>query len=145
MNLRLLYSDLASSSVTEEIPFAIGGLGELTQLLLGDNALSGSMPSSLLNLSSLLVVELQDNQLFGPVPELPVSLTFCDVSSNADLCESFGAGNLCTSGLGLPTCVTDCVIMNAWLPAMFNGLGIECCSQTGIACVDDRIIEMYVL
>jgi hypothetical protein len=38
---------------------------------------------------------------------------------------------------------TDCEIMNAWLPLMFNATGTECCSQAGIKCVSDRITEMY--
>jgi hypothetical protein len=39
----------------------------------------------------------------------------------------------------------DCEFMNIWLPENFSGAGIECCSQPGIQCEDDRITRMYVL
>jgi hypothetical protein len=39
----------------------------------------------------------------------------------------------------------DCPVMNNWLPDMFSATGTECCSQTGITCVSDRITEMYFL
>jgi hypothetical protein len=38
---------------------------------------------------------------------------------------------------------TDCEKMNTWLPSKFSATGTECCSQTGITCVSDRITEMY--
>jgi hypothetical protein len=37
----------------------------------------------------------------------------------------------------------DCVIMNAWLPGLFNATRSECCAQAGITCVGSRITEMY--
>jgi hypothetical protein len=37
---------------------------------------------------------------------------------------------------------TDCEVMNTWLSKMFNATGTECCSQSGISCVDDRITVM---
>ena len=43
----------------------------LTKLLLNDNALTGSIPSSLARLAKLKELELQHNQLTGLVPELP--------------------------------------------------------------------------
>jgi hypothetical protein len=37
---------------------------------------------------------------------------------------------------------TDCGVMSTWLSVMFSATGTECCSQTGITCVNDRITEM---
>jgi hypothetical protein len=36
--------------------------------------------------------------------------------------------------LSVVQALTDCQIMHAWLPAMFDGSGSACCSQTGITC-----------
>jgi hypothetical protein len=71
---------------------------------------------------------------------MPISLTTsCNVTSNG---APFGMSNLYSARLEI--CVTDCVIMNAWLPAMFSGTGTTCCDETGVTCVDDRITELYV-
>jgi hypothetical protein len=37
---------------------------------------------------------------------------------------------------------SDCAVMNDWLPDMFSATGTECCSQSGITCVSDRITKM---
>jgi hypothetical protein len=39
---------------------------------------------------------------------------------------------------------SDCAVMNDWLPEMFSDLGTQCCFQTGITCVSNRITEMYI-
>jgi hypothetical protein len=114
---------------------------------LQSTGIAGEIPASLVNMTFLQKLNLQENLLEGQVPDMPASLTSCNVSSsdNTGLCETFGEDNLCTAGLELAACVTDCVIMNAWLPESFNGTGTVCCSQTGITCVNDRITEMYAL
>jgi hypothetical protein len=35
---------------------------------------------------------------------------------------------------GLVQGITDCQIMEDWLPAMFTGAGTACCDQDGITC-----------
>jgi hypothetical protein len=140
----LTHLKLSGNALNGSIPSSLGSLAALELLKIDNNQLTGIIPSSISNLTSLLALYLESNLLEGPVPILPASLTSCNISSsNTVLCETYGAGNLCTEGLS--TCVTDCVIMNAWLPAMFNGTGIECCSQAGLICVGDRVNEMYEL
>jgi hypothetical protein len=136
-----LIDNVDTNQLSGEIPSELGLLSSLLGLRLYDNQLSGEIPSSFRNLSILVEFKSYNNMLEGAGPEIPESLSTCDVFDNPGLCETFGLGNVCT--FGLATCVTDCVIMNAWLPAMFNGTGIECCSQAGIICVSDRITEMY--
>jgi hypothetical protein len=45
--------------------------------------------------------------------------------------------------------LSDCQIMEDWLPTMFTGAGTACCDQAGITCSGfssfGRIIRMYVL
>jgi hypothetical protein len=36
--------------------------------------------------------------------------------------------------LGIVQALTDCQIMNEWLPEMFDGTGSACCVQSGISC-----------
>jgi hypothetical protein len=48
------------------------------------------------------------------------------------------------SVIGVAQGLSDCQIMFDWLPDMYNGDGIACCSQPGITCQGDRITEMYV-
>jgi hypothetical protein len=36
--------------------------------------------------------------------------------------------------LGVVKGLTDCQIMEDWLPAMFDGAGTACCVQAGITC-----------
>jgi hypothetical protein len=45
--------------------------------------------------------------------------------------------------LGFVSAASDCEIMEKWLPDMFSATGTDCCYQTGITCVSDRITVMY--
>jgi hypothetical protein len=51
---------------------------------------------------------------------------------------------LMLSILGVVQALTDCQIMNEWLPEMFDGTGTACCEHSGISCTGGRLEQMYV-
>jgi hypothetical protein len=67
---------------------------------------------------------------------------------------SFGRGKtdwifllMMLSIVGVVQAISDCQIMNGWLPEMFDGSGDACCAQPGISCTGGswgRIDQMYV-
>ncbi|KAH9323246.1 hypothetical protein KI387_017885, partial [Taxus chinensis] len=72
---RVIILNLTNMVLTGTISADIASLTELTQLLLGNNSLSGSIPD-LSSLKNLTILQLQNNQLIGDVPtsleELPM-------------------------------------------------------------------------
>ena len=60
--------DLSVNSLSGRIPPEIGNLANLTHLDFGGNQLSGRIPSELGSLSALVWMSLSRNQLSGPIP-----------------------------------------------------------------------------
>ena len=54
--------------VEREIPFELGNLTNLQQLVLSDNMLNGTIPVELGNLTTLYVLSLWGNMLSGEIP-----------------------------------------------------------------------------
>ena len=76
---------LGGNQLTGSIPPELGNLTNLTELLLNANQLTGPIPSELGNLASLTVLNFNTNQLTGPIPsELGnlASLRGLDLSNN---------------------------------------------------------------
>jgi Leucine-rich repeat (LRR) protein len=156
--------DLSKNDLIGSIPSSLGDSSSLHTLILNNNHLSGSFPSSFKSLISLRYLDishnklsgsipstlellpylssliLNNNSLAGPVPSLPSSITNCEVQNNTGLCAHPEISNKCT--VGLDNCNMDCRMMNYWLPKMFDV--DNCCSQSGIICVEDRISNLYV-
>ena len=59
---------LANNQLSGSIPSSFGSLSDLTGLYVSGNQLSGSIPSSFGSLSSLKYVELDNNRLSGSIP-----------------------------------------------------------------------------
>ena len=65
---RVTELDLGNNGLTGSIPSELGSLSNLTDLLLYDNSLTGSIPPELGNLSNLRSLELAVNSLTGRIP-----------------------------------------------------------------------------
>uniref|UniRef100_K3ZN58 Protein kinase domain-containing protein n=1 Tax=Setaria italica TaxID=4555 RepID=K3ZN58_SETIT len=85
-SVRLQHLVLDYNSFTGRIPDTVGNLSaQLFEFRLGDNKLTGGLPSSLSNLSSLEIIYLANNQLTGEIPESITrmqNLVWLDVSHN---------------------------------------------------------------
>jgi len=95
--------DLGSQGLTGSIPPEIGDLTNLRHLYLYNNQLTGSIPSEIGNLTNLTYLRLSSNQLTGEIPE-----SICDLNLNWSSSSSFNITNnqLCPP---YPTCVEDYV------------------------------------
>ena len=60
---------LAENNLAGTIPSDVGRLGELRTLELQGNALTGGIPSELGNLANLYLLDLRDNMLTGAIPD----------------------------------------------------------------------------
>ena len=60
--------DLSGNQLTGTIPTELGNLTALLRLFLNSNSLSGSIPTELGNLTNLTVLYLYNNQLTGTIP-----------------------------------------------------------------------------
>ena len=67
-NGRVMTLHLNNNQLTGEIPPELGGLSNLTWLVLHDNELTGEIPPELGALSNLTNLSLYDNQLTGEIP-----------------------------------------------------------------------------
>ena len=67
--------DLGSQGLTGSIPPEIGSLTNLRHLYLYNNQFTGSIPSEIGNLTNLTSVSLYDNQLTGEIPSEIGNLT----------------------------------------------------------------------
>ena len=65
---RVVELKLGDNALSGPIPTALGNLGNLTRLRLPDNSLSGPIPATLGNLAKLTNLELDDNDLSGAIP-----------------------------------------------------------------------------
>lgn len=63
--------DLSRNNFTGSLPLDFGA-PDLRTLVLFDNSISGTIPSSLCKLQSLLLLDISDNKLCGPVPDCSV-------------------------------------------------------------------------
>ena len=68
-NGRVIQLDLRDNQLRGEIPPELGGLSNLTGLVLGANQLTGEIPPELGRLSNLTRLRLSNNQLTGCIPE----------------------------------------------------------------------------
>jgi hypothetical protein len=136
---KLQFLRLGNNNLSGTIPTSLASMPNLYTLDLSSNLLSGSIPS-LVSLTSLHELFLSNNLLTGPVPKLSSSITSCELSNNTDLCGQKEISNVCS--VGLEACNMDCIMMNEWLPKMFDDK--TCCSQSGIGCIKDRIKNLYV-
>ena len=60
--------NLRGNQLTGPIPTSLGNLSNLRRVNLGDNELTGTIPTQLQNLSNLEELRLWENQLTGPIP-----------------------------------------------------------------------------
>jgi Leucine-rich repeat (LRR) protein len=136
----LQYIYLQNNRLSGEIPISLVDISSLEQLHLQNNNLIGPIPS--FQGRSLWKLLLSNNSLSGPVPKMPTNIQklICEVQNNLGLCAHKDFRNTCT--VGLVPCNMDCIMMNAWLPMMFDYQ--TCCSQPGISCRNDRIYNLYV-
>ena len=67
-NGRVVWLELGGNQLTGEIPPELGGLSNLTGLVLYGNGLTGEIPPELGRLSNLTRLDLGDNQLAGEIP-----------------------------------------------------------------------------
>lgn len=77
--------DLYGNGLSGHLPASLGNFSQLLLLELGDNQIGGGIPESILNLSQLQVLGLSENQLEGGIPNLSAGLsqlTYLDLSSN---------------------------------------------------------------
>ena len=82
----LRHLGLSSSAFSGEIPYSIGQLKSLTQLVLSSCSFDGMVPLSLWNLTQLKYLDLSQNKLNGEIPSLLSNLahlTSCDLRGNS--------------------------------------------------------------
>ena len=94
---------LGNNGLTGSIPPEMGNLTNLTWLDLGNNELTGSIPPEIGNLRNLTHLNLRYNQLNGELPE-----SICDLNINWSSSWSFTIYNnqLCPP---YPSCIEDYV------------------------------------
>ncbi|KAJ0087339.1 hypothetical protein Patl1_07835 [Pistacia atlantica] len=86
--------NLAQNKLNDSLPAQLGNrsslqLQELTNLSLQNNYLSGSIPDSIGNMNSLIELQLGENKLSGRIPSLPVKLQIAlNLSSSQLGCTS---------------------------------------------------------
>jgi len=90
--------DLGSQGLTGSIPPEIGSLTNLTRLYLYNNQLTGSIPSEIGNLTNLTNLSLSYNQLSGIIPD--------EICNQGDSSPSLSNNQLCPP---YPSCVEDYV------------------------------------
>jgi len=71
----ILEIDLGNNALSGSIPTELGDLTILENLALGSNQLSGSIPDEIGNLTNLLYLTLSNNQLSGSIPDEIGNLT----------------------------------------------------------------------
>ncbi|KAL3620749.1 hypothetical protein CASFOL_035661 [Castilleja foliolosa] len=83
-NLTLIHLLLENNQLTGTIPSTLGLVSTLEVVRLDRNALSGSVPRDLSNLTSVQELFLANNRLTGPVPDLTGMnlLNYVDMSNN---------------------------------------------------------------
>ncbi|MEE3195875.1 MAG: leucine-rich repeat domain-containing protein, partial [Candidatus Neomarinimicrobiota bacterium] len=97
----LTYLNLGNNQLTGSIPSEIGNLTNLTSLSLMINQLTGSIPPEIGNLTNLTGLGLHDNQLTGDIPNIICDLDI-EWSSNLNISNN----QLCPP---YPSCVEDYV------------------------------------
>ena len=87
---------LGSNQLTGSIPPEIGNLTNLEVLWLSDNQLTGSIPPEIGNLTNLIGLRLNDNQLTGIIPD--------EICNQGDSSPHLENNQLCPP---YPSCVED--------------------------------------
>jgi hypothetical protein len=98
---RLVQVDLSRNNLSGTLHAAWGLLEDCLSLLLGDNALTGTMDDLLATSSELAILRLENNQLNGTIPAAfppqlgPYTTTVlaCDHSSSSHTCFRFCVGS----------------------------------------------------
>ena len=133
-NLRAV--DLGGHRFTGPIPASWRNLGNLNDLYLRGNALTGSIPPWLGTLTSLRNLDLNGNALTGPIPpelgnlgnlmELGLEFTVLTGPIPASLSRLSSLARFSIEGTGV--CVPDDAALQAWLAAMpdFTSSGLDC-------------------
>ena len=96
--------DLGGQGLTGSIPPEIGSLTNLRHLYLYNNQLTGSIPSEIGNLTNLTRLYLENNQLTGVIPE-----GICDLDINWSSSNRFTISNNQLCFLPYPSCIEDYV------------------------------------
>ena len=89
---------LGSNQLTGSIPPEIGNLTNLEVLWLSDNQLTGSIPPEIGNLTNLIGLRLNDNQLTGIIPD--------EICNQGDSSPELEYNQLCPP---YPSCIEDYV------------------------------------
>jgi hypothetical protein len=148
LSLLLLYNN----ELTGEIPSSFADLSSLKDLRLENNLLSGEIPSGFSGFNSCSLLpgnsELCRAESFtacGGTDYTDIQsktyflmmLIVCPMTSSTTVQD---AVSIETAGVAI---ATDCVVMNTWLPEMFNATGTDCCSHNLITCdEEDRITKL---
>ncbi len=96
--------DLGGQGLTGSIPPEIGSLTNLRHLYLDNNQLTGPIPSEIGNLKNLTRLYLKNNQFTGVIPE-----GICDLDINWSSSNSFTISNNQLCILPYPSCIEDYV------------------------------------
>jgi hypothetical protein len=100
---------LGNNLLTGPIPSELGALDQLTSLLLHNNSLTGLLPNELGDLSSLTVLQLDTNQLQGPLPvDLGRITTLKELSLEGNDLSGNVPSDVCLLGESLLTVTVDC-------------------------------------
>ncbi|XP_076914746.1 leucine-rich repeat receptor protein kinase HPCA1-like [Bidens hawaiensis] len=83
-NMKLVHLLLENNNLTGTIPSTLGLVTSLTVVRLDKNCLTGSVPSNINNLTNTTEMYLSNNQLTGPIPDLTGMsvLNYIDLSNN---------------------------------------------------------------
>ena len=115
---------LGDNGLTGSIPAALGSLARLEWLDLGSNELNGAIPSALEGLANLLLLNLSRNQLSGTVPEwlgnMPSLLVLFLLGNELTGGIPQELGNLDLWGLGLSWNHLSVGPLPAWLRRQTN-------------------------
>jgi hypothetical protein len=76
---------LFENNMAGTLPSSMGGMDRMTEIVLNDNAIEGSIPASLVKLAGVSWLWLHNNRLRGRVPPLNFNQCagYCDVSARA--------------------------------------------------------------
>ena len=104
-NLRVL--DVGNNTMTGNIPTSVGSLGSIEYLFLDRNQFDGAIPGAIGSATTVMKLDLSRNQLSGDIPTAFLSLTGLETSTKTDPHVSFDYNMLDVSDAGVETWLLD--------------------------------------